>query len=531
MMGGFGRTFSIKGYSSDTFIPRHTFHLTSHLYPILVGFPDPRVTTDRGFLHFADDLQRIHHFSIMVLLEQRVSGTIADKVIRSVKFDRSHRVEVIGFLEGIQVLWIEHLQILIIRNHDQCIHLNVRDGFGESWLLIAVYGHLDHKTKRALWAELSSFAKHVTCPWLLSRDFNAFLYAHEKVGGSSQGSKFCLYFQRLISAYGLIDLGFKGSKYTWKRGLVSERIDWAICNTDWRLKFHEATVQHLPRVKSDHRPLLISLEARGVTDQSLRFQFQAAWLSHSKFSDFVKQNWDSSSDIQGALKKFSDSAHVWNREVFGNIFSEKKRILARLLGIEKELETRQSRYLQELEVKLPSVDQIEIINGMLGDFWACSGEKTHGGKRFGFEKVTIDEQCLLDETVMATGDSNQDPLGDGLSTQFWKDIWLEDTSFFEQGHVLSIVLSENCCVREFLLDIGEWDREKLAAYLLGDLVNKILMVLPPSLSLKPDTPYWAPSASGVFTVVSTYELLRKDYPNYLGQQSRKWAIAWKWDGP
>ncbi|EOY24339.1 RNA-directed DNA polymerase (Reverse transcriptase), Polynucleotidyl transferase, Ribonuclease H fold-like protein [Theobroma cacao] len=122
-------------------------------------------------------------------------------------------------------------------------------------------------------------------------------------------------------------------------------------------------------------------------------------------------------------------------------------------------------------------------------------------------------------------------LGDGLSIRFWKDIWLEDTPLLEQGHTLNIVTSENCCVREFLLDTGEWNHEKLATCLHSDLVNKILMFLPPLLSFKPDTPYWASSASGVCTVASTYEVLREDYPNYIGQQSRKWAIAWKWDGP
>ncbi|WRX27563.1 Reverse transcriptase domain - like 10 [Theobroma cacao] len=245
--------------------------------------------------------------------------------------------------------------------------MNVRDGFSGSWILTVVYGHPNHKTRRTLWVELSSFAEHVTSLWLLSEDFNAFLYAHDKVGGSSQGNKPCLYFQRFINAYGLIDLGFKGSKYIWTRKLVFESIDWVLCNTDWRLKFHEATVQHLSRIKFDHRPLLISLGVRGVIERSLRFQFQATWLSHSKFNDFVKQNWEFSSDIQGALKMFSDSACVWNKEVFGNIFSRKKRILARLGGIERELEYRQSRYLQELEAKLRK--EYELILQQEEVFW------------------------------------------------------------------------------------------------------------------------------------------------------------------
>ena len=41
---------------------------------------------------------------ILVLLEPRISGSKADRVIRMLGFDRSHRVEAKSFSEGIWIL-------------------------------------------------------------------------------------------------------------------------------------------------------------------------------------------------------------------------------------------------------------------------------------------------------------------------------------------------------------------------------------------------------------------------------------------
>jgi hypothetical protein len=38
---------------------------------------------------------------------------------------------------------------------------------------------------------------------------------------------------------------------------VHRRLDRGFCNHDWRIKFFEATVEHLVRRHSDHNPLLL----------------------------------------------------------------------------------------------------------------------------------------------------------------------------------------------------------------------------------------------------------------------------------
>lgn len=57
---------------------------------------------------------------------------------------------------------------------------------------------------------------------------------------------YCRKFAQWIHDCGLIDMGFSETKFTWERGGVKERLDRALCNAQWRLKYEEASVLHLP---------------------------------------------------------------------------------------------------------------------------------------------------------------------------------------------------------------------------------------------------------------------------------------------
>lgn len=64
-----------------------------------------------------------------------------------------------------------------------------------------------------------------------------------------------------MDRYGLIDLGFIGSRYTWSHGLSVEtkkttRSDRAVCCNQWRRRFPGALVRHLSHAYSDHCPVL-----------------------------------------------------------------------------------------------------------------------------------------------------------------------------------------------------------------------------------------------------------------------------------
>lgn len=69
-------------------------------------------------------------------------------------------------------------------------------------------------------------------------------------------------FREVLEGYNLRDLGYAGLWCTWERGRnpstrIRDRIDRFLASIGWCESFPHAYVEHLPRYKSDHMPILI----------------------------------------------------------------------------------------------------------------------------------------------------------------------------------------------------------------------------------------------------------------------------------
>ena len=86
------------------------------------------------------------------------------------------------------------------------------------------------------------------------------------------------------------DIGFIGSRFTWKKGIVQERLDRFVCNKDWKDRVKTTRVTHLPCLQSDHNPILLNYNnlCRGNKNQR-PFRFLAAWETHENWSSFVQK--------------------------------------------------------------------------------------------------------------------------------------------------------------------------------------------------------------------------------------------------
>lgn len=82
------------------------------------------------------------------------------------------------------------------------------------------------------------------------------------------------------------------------------------------------------------------------------FKFQATWLTHEQFQAFVKDSWLPNEPLVSALDKLARDLTSWNKEVFGNIFHQKKHLLARIAGIQTTLSRECNRGLIKLEARL-----------------------------------------------------------------------------------------------------------------------------------------------------------------------------------
>ena len=92
------------------------------------------------------------------------------------------------------------------------------------------------------------------------------------------------------------------------------------------------------------------------------------WLTHPGFPAIVDKAWDHAPSLAQAISSFTSYATAWNKEVFGNLFARKKKILARLIGVQKAIAIKPSPFLLSLDQEL-SLAYSEILN-QEEDFWA-----------------------------------------------------------------------------------------------------------------------------------------------------------------
>ncbi|KAI9125777.1 hypothetical protein K1719_003195 [Acacia pycnantha] len=325
---------------------------------------------------------------IFVIVEPRISGPKADKVIKKLGFQFSHRIEATGFSGGIWILWSSNVSITFLANQVQFIHMEVSwVHHGSTFLFTAVYGSPHKKFRQFLWQDLQLIANNLSSPWLLAGDFNAILSPDERRGGATHRACGCVSFNNFIHNNGLVDLGSKGPKFTWRRGTLLMRLDRAICNTEWAHAFPQVEVSHLPKLLSDHRPILINTGLHQSGPSSRPFRFLAPWLSHPDFPKLVERIWNSNTNILTCLNKFTEEAQKWNHEIFGAIGKRKRSLLNRINGIQTRLEDPAyvpSEFLSNLDTTLKEEfedvcfqEELLWIQKSSSD-WLCLGDRnTH----------------------------------------------------------------------------------------------------------------------------------------------------------
>ncbi|KAI9120797.1 hypothetical protein K1719_007830 [Acacia pycnantha] len=185
----------------------------------------------KGFAAVLRDLKHRHRLDMVVILEPRVSGIAADRVIKSRGFKHSVRKEAEGFSGGIWILWsLEDLVVDIVLLEEQFIHCNL-----------------------ALDGMMMAFT---------AGDFNEIKTPFEQRGGGRVNETRCRTFKDWIQDCNLIDIDAHGPFFTWKgpkwNGLdrVHKRLDRCLCNAQWQEAFGNADVKVIPRVCSDHHPII-----------------------------------------------------------------------------------------------------------------------------------------------------------------------------------------------------------------------------------------------------------------------------------
>ncbi|KAL4299224.1 hypothetical protein AHAS_Ahas17G0079500 [Arachis hypogaea] len=249
-----------------------------------------RGTASKGFSFIIKDLVYRYHANLIFLLETHISGHKAEATIKNLGFDSWCISDADGFAGGIWCLWNKSLWNIepeIIEK--QFVHLKVRYKQEKPWWLTAIYGSPHVKNRSSLWNKLEELAMGINGPWCLGGDFNS-VATLDDTGGNSNLSQDTNRFISCMRNCNLNSLDFSGPPYTWQRGKVKRRLDRFICNINFCSLFPTEGVRHLPKLKSDHLPLLLDFNISTVQGGERPFRLLAPWLIHEDYNNLVAQS-------------------------------------------------------------------------------------------------------------------------------------------------------------------------------------------------------------------------------------------------
>ncbi|KAG5527030.1 hypothetical protein RHGRI_028084 [Rhododendron griersonianum] len=152
-------------------------------------------------------------------METKNNKVKLETIRRKLGFTNSSYVDPEGLAGGLALWWNVEVEITVEEANKNFMHVTVSDKVAPScWASTFVYG----------------------CP---SRDFNQVLSVGDKIGGHLPSQNALRSFHEMISDCGLVDLEFKGPKFTWRNNreeesFIMERIDMAFADSKWR-ELHE----------------------------------------------------------------------------------------------------------------------------------------------------------------------------------------------------------------------------------------------------------------------------------------------------
>ncbi|KAK8928809.1 hypothetical protein KSP39_PZI017738 [Platanthera zijinensis] len=167
----------------------------------------------------------------------------------------------------------------------QCVIGDVTFPDKRCWRVVFVYANKDAYVRRQLWSLLAQFATP-DLPMNVGGDFNCLLRPEERHGSRpfvySQGS---LEMDAAVAELDLQEPSFTGPAFSWCNnqpglGRVLGHLDRVFVNSVGLDVIPLGSVWHLPRVSSDHCPLLLALGQVRAARQSRWIRFEDTWLSY-----------------------------------------------------------------------------------------------------------------------------------------------------------------------------------------------------------------------------------------------------------
>lgn len=261
--------------------------------------------------------------------------------MRRLGFYGSVTLPAIGKAGGFCLFWKFGVNVRVLNYSGSIIEVLVGGEQGKSnWVLFYTYGPPYAKLKPSFWNGIADRVLMCGKPWLILGDLNVVMNQHEKYGGKAFSQGDAKNFLNFLGQSDGVDLGCSGGHYTWQNKrdtstLVKERLDKAVCDSQWCIEYPRSGLLNLPIIGSDHAPILLDtfLECEKL---SFPFRFLTAWCRDDSCEEVIQNAWNCkiggshSFRLMVKTNNTKKALRTWNKEVFGRCDVKLKNLKNRL---------------------------------------------------------------------------------------------------------------------------------------------------------------------------------------------------------
>ncbi|XP_016725413.1 uncharacterized protein [Gossypium hirsutum] len=209
------------------------------------------------------------------------------------------------------------------------------------WHFTDFYGNPNQSSRQESWNLLRHLNSSHSMPWCVCGDFNEIMYAHEKNGGAVRTERQMEKFRKVLEECELLDMGYRGQKFTWKRGNfaetnIRERLDRGVAKREWLNLFPNFLLQHLPHSFSDHCPITIQTMPNVPRYRVIPFKFKSWWITEPSCEEVIQKLWQEK--IGNAFDKLEhtrDGLQKWGKNIKRERIKRSTFLIERLRELEE----------------------------------------------------------------------------------------------------------------------------------------------------------------------------------------------------
>lgn len=245
-------------------------------------------------LQFLQQILRSTGANLAFVSETKCSFIKSKRVLQPIPLLNHFIIPSVGRSGGLWLLWDDNTCVTVLRHNRFMIYAEITPTKQPQWHLVCVYGDPGHQRNPEIWADIAYLVRHYERVAVVG-DFNAVAHQSEKFGGDPDWNTNNRRFRKFISDAGLIDLGFKGPAYTWKNNQgtsteIYQRLDRVLATVQWLQQFPCAYVNHMPRMYSDHAPILLRMSQK--IHNNRQFRVEKWWMNTDGFYESWQAEWE-----------------------------------------------------------------------------------------------------------------------------------------------------------------------------------------------------------------------------------------------